>query len=72
VARIVNDLGDRSFTVNGAVVTVRFHLNACHRAWATQGRGPASTCGCGCRTHVARASHIETRELLQAGSSGAP
>ena len=64
-ARIVHDLDDVSYTVNSAVVTVRFYLM---QAVGRSRRKDAY------RQHawlplpqaVARASHIETRELLQA------
>jgi len=65
-ARITADLGDVSYSVDGAGVTVRFFL------MQTMGRGLRKDKS---RRHVwlplqqaiARASHLETRELLQAG-----
>src|SRR6266436_3291065 len=64
-ARIAADLGDVSFTVNGAVITVRVYL------MQAVGRGLRKDRN---RQHVwlplqqavARASHVETRELVQA------
>jgi ADP-ribose pyrophosphatase YjhB (NUDIX family) len=66
-ARIVNDLGDVSYSVNGTVVTVRFYL------MQAVGRGLREDKE---RQHVwlpleqavAQASHTETRELLQAAA----
>lgn len=64
-AHIVHDMGDVSYTVNGTVITVRFLL------MQAVGRGLQQE---PFRKHVwlplqeavAKASHIETRELLQA------
>jgi 8-oxo-dGTP pyrophosphatase MutT (NUDIX family) len=64
-ARIVHDLDDVSYSVNGTVVTVRFYL------MQAVGRGSRQDPH---RQHlwlplqqaIARASHLETRELLQA------
>jgi 8-oxo-dGTP pyrophosphatase MutT (NUDIX family) len=69
-ARIVRDMGDVTYSVNGACVTVRLYL------MQTMGRGPRKD---SYRQHawlllqqaVARASHLETRELLQAAEQRA-
>ncbi len=65
-ARVVHDLGDVSYSVNGAVVTVRFYL------MQSVGRGlrkdkDRQRVWLPLQQAVARASHLETRELLQAG-----
>lgn len=65
-ACIIADLGNVTYTANGAVITVRFYLMEA----IARGRREDKS-----RRHIwlplkqalARASHIETRELLQAG-----
>jgi hypothetical protein len=64
-ARILRDLNDLSYSVDGTVITVRFFLMQC------VGGGPRKDKD---RKHVwlplqeaiAKASHIETRGLLEA------
>jgi len=67
-ARVVSELSDVSYSVNGSIVTVRFFL------MQSVGRGRRKEKD---RRHdwlpfeqaVARASHIESRELLQSAQA---
>lgn len=64
--RIVDDLGDVSYTVNGTIVTVRFYLMQAAGYSLRKDKGRRHK-WLALQKAVARASHTETRKLLETG-----